>query len=126
MLREDDALYRGKNADGSYVSQAPISKSDATLARGEERYGIYCVPCHGASGLGDGIVIKKGFPIPPPTFWDPRVMAMADGEIFNIISEGVRNMPSYKAQISIEDRWHIILYLRGLQSQPAPSKEAQE
>jgi mono/diheme cytochrome c family protein len=112
-LDEDDAYYRGKVGD-LYVAKAPVMVDERVLARGQERFGIYCSPCHDNTGGGQGLVVKHGYAIPPPLSSD-HTRAIADGEIFNIISHGVRNMPSYRAQIPVADRWAIVTWVRVLQ-----------
>ena len=84
------------------------------LARGEERYNIYCAPCHDKAGSGNGIVKQRGF-VPPPDFSQDRVREMPVGQFANIIAKGVRTMPPYAAQIPAEDRWAIAAYVRVLQ-----------
>ena len=110
---DDDAWNLGRRGD-AWVGKAPIAVDGATLRRGEERFGIYCVPCHDKSGSGRGIVVQRGFPLPPSLSAD-HARGLADGEIFDIASNGVRNMPSYRAQIPVEDRWAIVAWLRVLQ-----------
>ena len=84
------------------------------MARGQRRYDIYCTPCHDRTGTGNGIVVERGL-VPPPSFHDARIRAMPPGEIYKVISKGVRNMPSYAAQIPVRDRWAITAYVRALQ-----------
>jgi mono/diheme cytochrome c family protein len=84
------------------------------MNRGQDRFTIYCTPCHGQTGVGNGIVIKRGFMV-PPNFHDERLVTMPDGQIFNAISNGVRLMPSYGKQIPVEDCWAIVAYIRALQ-----------
>ncbi len=115
QLHDDDAFYEGK-IGGAYVAKAPIEVTDATLARGEERFNIYCSPCHDRVGGGKGMIIQRSrnaFPA-PPEFYGDRVRGLSDGEIFNVISHGVRNMPSYAYQIPVQDRWAIITWVRVL------------
>jgi mono/diheme cytochrome c family protein len=109
---------------------------DKLLARGKERFNIYCSPCHGQTGDGKGMVVCKrdkvtdpcearGFP-PLPSYEDPRLRAMPDGQVFATISHGVRTMPSYAAQVPVSDRWAIVGYVRALQvSQMADAKPSQ-
>lgn len=114
-LDEDDAYHRGKNADGTFVAIAPIQLDEKKLRHGEERFNIYCTPCHDQSGNGRGTVVKRGFP-PPVNLSSDHVREMPDGEIFNVITNGVRNMPPYRKQIqAVEDRWHIVAWVRALQ-----------
>lgn len=123
---DDDAVVRGLDESGAYVLTVPASvmgsgdDARALVRRGQARYGIYCAPCHGDAGDGRGIVWLRGqggnyiYP-QPPTFHDERVRHMPDGQVFNTISNGVRNMPAYAAQIPPRDRWAIVSYVRALQ-----------
>ncbi|UCH11678.1 MAG: cytochrome c [Fidelibacterota bacterium] len=119
-LREDARLYQGRDANGDFVTASPLPATPVSLERGRERFGIYCSPCHGAQGDGTGAITRYKYPIPPTSLYEPRVAAMSDGEIYTIISDGIRNMPSYKAQIPVVDRWHIVNYVRELQRQGPP------
>lgn len=117
--------------DGTWVLTIPepvvrdFEGFEPMLARGQERFDIYCAPCHGLTGEGDGMIPNRaGGPIKPPTFHDDRLRAVPDGEIFAVISNGVRNMPPYGHSISVEDRWAIVGYLRALQISQAQSMEA--
>lgn len=99
---------------GSELSN-PFSAEDIdAAARGSEVFRIYCGPCHGASGRGDGPVAMRGFPAPPPLNSE-KALAMKDGQIFHLISFGQKNMPGYAAQIPVEDRWKAALHVRTLQ-----------
>lgn len=89
------------------------------LERGAQRYGIYCAPCHGLSGNGQGIIVKRGM-LPPPSFHDPRLRSMPDGQVFAIITNGIGNMPPYRHSIPLNDRWAIVSYLRTLQMTQGP------
>ena len=89
-LREDGAFYRGRTESGEFVDTIPMTVDMALLQKGQQEFGIYCTPCHGAVGDGNGIVIKKGF-ILPPNFHDQKVRDFADGYIFDVISNGVRS-----------------------------------
>jgi len=86
------------------------------LERGQKRYNIYCTPCHDETGSGKGMVARfqPGFP-PLPSYNDPRIRSMPDGQLFATMSNGVRNMPAYRAQIPVADRWAIVSYVRALQ-----------
>jgi mono/diheme cytochrome c family protein len=125
-LDENDALDRGI-VDGHWVETFPVPVTPALLARGQERFGIYCTPCHGMAGYGDGIVaaradrLQEGTWVPPASMHDPSVLARPVGHIFNTITNGIRTMPSYGSQIPRTDRWAIVAYVRALQlSQHAP------
>jgi len=114
QLKEDDAFYFGKDSRGNFVKNNPVSLDEKTMSRGQERFDIYCSMCHGRVGDGKGIVVEKGL-TPPPSFHIDRIRNIPDGELFDIISNGIRNMPSYKHQIPVDDRWAIIHYFRALQ-----------
>ncbi|HWR83687.1 MAG TPA: cytochrome c [Candidatus Deferrimicrobium sp.] len=114
QLREDARFYFGKDSAGQQVVKAPIEITPGLLQRGQARFNIYCSPCHGRVGDGQGILAKRGF-LPPPTFHSDRIRQMPDGEVFDVITSGVRNMPAYRHQIPVADRWAIITYLRALQ-----------
>lgn len=121
---DDDVVNHGLDEAGQYVMTVPASvrgdDAAALVRRGQARYGIYCAPCHGDAGDGRGVVWLRGqggnYVYPqPPTFHDERVRHMPDGQVFNTITNGVRNMPSYAAQIPVRDRWAIVSYVRALQ-----------
>ncbi len=115
----DHAYYDGKVGEQD-VTRIPVAVTEKLLRRGENRFNIYCSPCHDRTGRGKGMVIGYGF-VPPPDFHSDRVREFADGYIFNVITHGVRNMPAYAPQIPVADRWAIVAYLRALQlSQNAP------
>ncbi len=114
-LREDDAYYRGKNTAGEFIASAPMTFTPEMIARGEERFGIYCVPCHGVNADGKGKILDYDYPIPPANFHDERIMNLSDGHMFNAIGQGWLNMPPLKAQVSVDDRWAIISYIRSIQ-----------
>ena len=122
-LREDDVFWRGKNPDGSYADN-PRSADAALLTRGAERFRIYCRVCHGEHGDGRGKIMEYKYPIPPTSYYDPRIMEAKDGYIFEVISNGVRNMPSYRQQIPAADRWAIVAHVRELQKLPPPPPPA--
>ncbi len=115
-LREDDALYRGKEGEG-YVARAPIAVDEVVLRRGEERFNVFCTPCHDRAGSGRGMAVRRGYP-PPVDLASERVRTMPDGQIFDVISHGVRNMPSYRKQIPVPDRWAIVTWVRVLGHSP--------
>ena len=112
-LRSDAAYYFGKIGDKP-VAEAPVVMSLERLKRGRQRFDIYCAPCHGRIGTGRSIMVKKGMAA-PPSFHDQRLRDVEDGYIFDVISNGLRNMPPYKYQIPVDDRWSIVGYIRALQ-----------
>jgi mono/diheme cytochrome c family protein len=100
--------------DGTPIN--PFKPDDAAaVARGAVAYSTYCVPCHGASGEGDGLVVQHGFP-EPPSLLRERTKAMDDATIFSIITNGSGSMPYYSAQMTREDRWKAVLHVRKLQN----------
>ncbi len=119
-------FHTGQLEDGSWVNENPaFEPADyqqrlQILERGRERFEIFCSICHDRAGTGQGIVMPggpgqyQGFP-PPPSFHDDRIRQMADGELYAIISNGVRNMPPYRQKIGEADRWAIVAYVRALQ-----------
>ena len=118
-LRNDDALYLSKHADGTWVRGFPSAvKVDlALLERGRERYAIYCAPCHGLVGDGNGVTKRYGMGA-TPSYHDDRLRQMADGEIYNTITNGkqpANNMPPYADKLTPADRWAVVAYVRVLQ-----------
>jgi mono/diheme cytochrome c family protein len=119
----DPQVAQGRLPDDSgYVAEIPRSVVDkhggaaAMVARGQERYGIYCSPCHDGTGSGKGMVVTRANWQPAlPTFHDERLRGIPDGQLFATITHGVRIMPSYGSRIPIADRWAIVSYVRALQ-----------
>lgn len=133
----DPQLGQGRLEDGSgYVLEIPKGAWEKQgwetfVKRGKERYGIYCTPCHDATGSGQGLVKKHAVAVGaaafvPPTFHQDRIRHMPDGQLFATISNGKSNMPPYAMQIQPDDRWAIVAYVRALQvAQPKPLEAAQ-
>lgn len=113
-LYEDVAFHTGANEDGKMIKIFPMEVNMELLLRGQDRFNIYCSPCHGRTGEGNGIVVQRGM-LQPTSFFDERLVAEPVGQIFNVIKNGKNNMPSYKAQIPVEDRWAIVAYFKALQ-----------
>jgi mono/diheme cytochrome c family protein len=121
-LEEDDVYYRGKSGGVSTVL-SPLPATPELMARGQQRFNIYCAPCHGESGYGDGMVHRRAMAgageaggwVPPTNLTKDFLIKQPDGDLFNTITHGVRSMPAYGPQITVEDRWAIVLYLRALQ-----------
>jgi len=117
----DSALMLGKTEDDSWVELSPVPLTVPLLERGQQRYEIYCSPCHGLAGYGDGMVaqradqLQEGTWTPPTSFHTELVRERPAGHLYNTISNGIRNMPSYGSQIPVDDRWAIVAYLRALQ-----------
>jgi cytochrome c5 len=119
----DPELGQGRLPDDSdYVAEVPpaiaqrFGGAQAMIARGLERYDIYCRPCHDGTGAGRGTVVtRSNWQPPPPSFHHDRIRQMPDGQLFATITRGVRTMPSYGAFIPVNDRWAIVSYVRALQ-----------
>jgi mono/diheme cytochrome c family protein len=112
-LREDTVLYTGK-ADGKPVEVFPFAITGDLMERGQERFDIFCSPCHGRTGNGDGMIVRRGYRR-PPTFHQDRLRQAAPGYVFDVITSGFGAMPDYAQQIPVEDRWAIVAYLKALQ-----------
>ncbi|MEN9663030.1 MAG: hypothetical protein RL324_1979 [Verrucomicrobiota bacterium] len=116
-LRADDGFYRGKDAAGAFITSFPagIAIDAKLLTRGQERFTIYCAPCHGALGDGNGVVKKYG--VAATSYHDDRIRLMADGQIFDTITNGSPSklMLPYSDKLDPEDRWAVVAYVRALQ-----------
>ena len=97
----------------NFIEVMPVAVTEKLMARGQQRYQINCLPCHGDLGDGKGIISKYG--LIPANLHDPRIVRMGDGEIFNTITYGKGLMGSYGANMGIDDRWAVVAYMRALQ-----------
>lgn len=115
-LITDDRVSTGREPDGSFVAALPgeTEVNNAFLKQGQQEFTIYCAPCHGALGDGQGITKQYGMGA-TPTFQDERLLNMPDGEIFNTITHGKNNMLSYADKLTVTDRWAVVAYVRALQ-----------
>ncbi len=127
-LKEDKALYQGINDDSSFVDEIPVDVTKSFIYRGKDQYEVFCTPCHGITGDGDGIIMANNYGyVPAPSFHNERIQDETDGYLYSAIANGIRNMPSYATQISVKDRWAIVAYIRALQnSQNVSEDEIQE
>lgn len=116
FLQEDDALYRGR-VDDAFAGEIPIEVTADVLARGAGGYAIYCAPCHGDSGYGNGMIVQRGYKRPPSYHTDDlrNNPSKPVGYLFDVISNGFGVMPGYSYQVKPHDRWAIVAYLRALQ-----------
>lgn len=116
FLRADDFRYDGKLPDGSFGRGFPagIEVTRDFVLRGRSRFMIYCAPCHGQLGDGNGITKSYGM-LTTPTYHDDRIRNMPEGEIFNTITHGKNTMMPYADKLSPDDRWAVVSYVRALQ-----------
>lgn len=114
-LREDDVYYTGKsNGEVVHALPAQVTLDAALLERGQERYDIYCSPCHSPLGDGNGTVVQRGFKR-PVSYHDARLRGVGIGYFYDVITNGFGQMPDYAAQVAPADRWAIAAYIRALQ-----------
>ena len=113
FLKEDQLLHTGR-IDGQPAAVFPFPIDAATMRRGRERYDIFCSPCHGLTGAGDGMVVQRGYRRPPSLHID-RLRQAPPGHMFDVITNGFGAMPDYAEQVAVNDRWAIAAYLRALQ-----------
>lgn len=113
---QDNVVNTGKTASGAFVEANPLPITEAFMKRGQQRYTIFCAPCHSPVGDGKGIVTQYGLG-PAANFHQDRLIQMPDGQIFDTITHGSKTglMKSYASQVTITDRWAIIAYVRALQ-----------
>lgn len=105
--------YRVRGA-GATMTKFPFPVTKVVLERGKERYEVYCAPCHGKTGAGDGMIVRRGFPL-PPTYHQQRLREAPVGHFFDVITNGYGAMYPYAGKVEPEDRWAIIAYIRALQ-----------
>lgn len=113
-LTENTAYYTGMDGD-LYVGKMPVQITADLLKQGEEKFRINCTPCHDRTGSGRGIVPTRVPVWQPSNLTEQRLVEAADGDLFNVITNGRRTMPAYRFQVSVADRWAIIAYVRVLQ-----------
>ena len=125
QLRLDTHLYQGK-VDGELATTLPIELSKEVLERGQERFNIFCSPCHDRTGRGNGLIVQRGLK-PPPSFHEARLREVPIGHFFDTMTNGFGVMYSYASRVPVEDRWAIAAYIRALQfSQNAPIDQLSE
>jgi mono/diheme cytochrome c family protein len=110
----DMESYSTGKSGRSFVTQIPLPIDAAVIARGSERFGVYCSPCHDATGTANGIIAQRGFPS-PIDLASPGTRQMPDGQLLQVIANGIRNMPGLGEQIQTRDRWSIVAWVRVLQ-----------
>ena len=112
-LREDAHLYEGK-INGQLADIFPMPVTADVMARGRERFNVFCSPCHGRTGQGNGMVVQRGFRA-PPSFHEERLRNAPVGYFFDVETNGFGAMSDYTAQVPVADRWAIAAYIRALQ-----------
>ena len=121
-LQEDEAFFTGK-VGNVLVTEMPFPVDATVLSRGEQRYNIFCTPCHDATGGGKGMIVQRGYR-QPTSFHIDRLRLAAPGHFFDVMTNGLGAMPDYRGQISPRDRWAIVAYIKALQlSQHTPASE---
>ncbi len=113
QLHADEALYTGK-VRNVLVDRLPVPLTMDLLKRGQERFNVFCAPCHGRVGDGDGMVVRRGLR-PPPSYHIDRLREVPIGHFFDVMTNGFGIMPDYAAQVPPEDRWAVAAYIRALQ-----------
>lgn len=115
-LREDDAFFTGYK-NGKVIKEIPVPVTMDLLKRGQERFTIYCTPCHGALGDGEGMIAHRGFKLkrPPGNYHTDRLRNMPAGHFYDVITNGYGTMFSYASRVEPQDRWAIVAYIRALQ-----------
>jgi hypothetical protein len=120
-LREDQAFHTGKNGN-TPVAELPFAVTADVLDRGQQRYNIFCTPCHDQTGGGQGMVVQRGYRR-PTSFHDDRLRSAPAGYFFDVMTNGFGAMPDYRAQVPAEDRWAIVAYIRALQLSQRATKD---
>ena len=133
-LDADDHFHRGVDGDAwAGTFPAAVRVDLAFVERGRERYDVYCAPCHGAAGYGDGMVNQRAMSlmnrgvngttwVQPKSLHEEAIIEQPVGQLYNTIANGVRTMPAYGSQIPVADRWAIVAYVRALQRSQAGGK----
>jgi cytochrome c553 len=113
QLREDRHLYEGI-VDGKPAETFPMAVTADVLRRGQERYTVFCTPCHGRTGEGDGMIVQRGFR-KPPSYMEDRLRNAPVGYFFDVMTHGFGAMQDYSTQLPVADRWAVAAYIRTLQ-----------
>jgi mono/diheme cytochrome c family protein len=107
-------VFNTGSRQGTLTDELPVPLTADLLARGRERFNVYCAPCHGEDGYGRGIVVRRGFPA-PPSYHDDRLLRAPVGHFFDVITRGQGVMYAYADRVNVNDRWAIAAYIRALQ-----------
>ena len=112
-LNADEQFYTGKSG-GEPITTLPVPLTKELLARGQERFNIFCSPCHDRTGNGEGMIVLRGYR-PPPSYHIDRLRQAPVGHFFDVMTNGFGAMPDYATQVAPADRWAIAAYIRALQ-----------
>jgi mono/diheme cytochrome c family protein len=127
QLHEDELFATGK-AGGALAAEFPYAVTRDMVDRGQQRYDIFCAPCHDRAGTGRGMIVRRGYR-QPPSLHDQRMKDVPVGHFFDVMTNGFGAMPDYRDQVPVADRWAIAAYIRALQSanvgQPPPAAPQQ-
>ena len=115
FLRADVALYKGMGPDGKFLLDLPVPVTKELLVRGQARFNTFCAPCHGRTGNGQGMIVQRGFKN-PSTFHVDRLRNERAGYFFDVMTNGFGQMSGYASQITPEDRWAVVAWVRTLQA----------
>jgi len=113
-LNDDAAFYTGKGPDGKPLDTFPFPVTKDVILRGQDRFNVYCSPCHDRAGDGNGMIVRRGYR-KPPSYHTDKIRQLQNGFIYDVITNGFGAMPDYAAQIPPRDRWAIVAYVRALQ-----------
>ena len=113
QLGGDRHLFEGV-VDGRPAEMFPMPVTAAVLERGRDRFDVFCSPCHGRTGTGDGMVVQRGFR-KPPSYGEERLRTAPVGYFFDVMTRGFGAMQDYAAQLPVDDRWAVAAYIRALQ-----------
>jgi mono/diheme cytochrome c family protein len=113
-LNDDAAFYTGKGPDNKPLNTFPFPVTKEVILRGQQRFNVYCTPCHDRTGSGNGMVVRRGYRH-PPTYHSDRLRQIPNGYIYDVITNGFGAMPDHASQIEARDRWAIVAYVRALQ-----------
>ena len=114
QLREDEHLYTGK-VNGQLATEFPMPVTADVMARGQQCLDIYCAPCHGRTGEGNGMIVQRGFR-QPPSYHEDRLVNAPAGYFFDVMTNGFGAMQDYASQVPVPERWAIAAYIRALQT----------
>ena len=119
---EDQSIASGRMEDGDLVEEIPLEITIEFLEEGRKNYDVYCSPCHGFDGFGEGMIVRRGFSA-PPSFHAERLQQAPAGHFFEVITNGFGQMFSYAYRIPVSDRWAVVAYIRALQLSQNASPE---